>query len=95
MADGHTIFFSVVGSVLLVIAIGIMAGVDALWGHDVARRSGALLLAPAIFLITLSLLVQVAKFRRRFDGIQPVIGRLSWAICITVVLAVAIIFAIG
>lgn len=89
VADAHSVIFALVGALSLLLAIGAGAAVDSLWGHTAANLAGAVLFAPVAFFMSLAVLVQVAKFRRRFDGVQPRLGRLSWAACIAIVLAVA------
>jgi hypothetical protein len=95
VADGHSALFALLGAIWLLVAIGVDAGVDSLWGLEVARRAGGVLFAPAIFLMMLASVVQVAKFGGRFEGVQPVVGRFSWVACVAVPAAVLIIFGIG
>ena len=94
VADAHSVIFALIGSGFLMLAIGAGAAIDALWGHRVANLAGAVLFAPVVFLIALAQYVQLAKFRHRFDGVQPVIGPVAWAGCglvtISVVLWVAL-----
>lgn len=95
VADAHSVIFSIVAGVASLPAIAAMAGLDHLFGHETARRAGAILLAPTAFFMALGVLVQLAKFRGRFDGVQPHLGRGSWAVCIAVVTAVALYLAAG
>lgn len=90
VADAHSVIFGLVGSGLLLLAIGVAAAMDALWGHRVANRAGAILFAPAVFLLALAQFVQLAKFRHRFDGVQPVIGPIAWVACGLVAISVVV-----
>jgi hypothetical protein len=94
-ADAHTVVHSIAAVVLLFVCIGATAAADALFGSVAATVTGTLLVMPPVFFLSLMVVVQVAKFRRRFSGIQPVLGRLSWAFCVTVVALTAVAFAIS
>ena len=94
-ADLHSAVFAGVGVLALFLATGALAAIDAAWGQVASRRAGAVLLAPTAFFLTLAAAVQLAKFRQRFIGAQPELGRASWVACVTVVCAVALIFALG
>ncbi len=95
VADAHSVIFTIVAGIASLLAIGTMAAADSIWGHAVARRTGAILMAPSAFFISIAVLVQIAKFRGKCDGVQPVLGKISWMTCGVVVLAVSLYFCIG
>jgi hypothetical protein len=95
VADGQSAILSFLGAVLLFPAIGAGALVNALWGLGASRPVAGVLFVPAVFVMMVAMLVQVAKFRSRFDGVQPLFGHISWAICVAVTAAVAIVFVFG
>jgi hypothetical protein len=95
VADGHSAIIAFLGAICVLVAVGIDAGVDWLWGHEASSLAGAVLFVPTVFLMMLAAAVQVAKFRGRFDGTQPLLGRFSWAACLAVTVAVAIMFGFG
>lgn len=71
VADGQGAILSFLGGVLLFPAIGTGALVNALWGLGASRPVAGVLFVPSVFVMIVTTLVQVAEFRRRFDGVQP------------------------
>lgn len=93
-ADAHTVVHSIVAVIMLFLFMGITAAANFLLGPTAFTVVGTLLVMPTAFFVSLSLLVQVAKVRGRFSGIQPILGRLSWATCVTVVAFAAVAYAL-
>jgi hypothetical protein len=94
-ADLHSVVYAALGVVALLVGIGLDAALDTLAGHTASRRAGAVLFAPVAFFMSLALLIQLAKYRRRFQGIQPVLGRASWFLCFAMVLFVVLSLGVG
>lgn len=95
VADAHSVIFAIIAGLLSLPAIALMAAAARIWSQDIARRCGAILWAPTAFFISLALALQVAKFRGRHRGAQPMLGNGSWVCVGLVVFAVALFFAAG
>ena len=88
--DIHSLAFTFAATIPLIPLIGCAALIDNLYGRMAARRFEAFAFAPLVFFMALALLLQIAKFRKRFDGCIPLLGRPSWVTAFAAPLTVAL-----